>query len=35
MTGFEVEKAYLDRYEVQQVGGQTILGLIEIVAEFR
>src|SRR3954471_15151322 len=24
VTRFEVEKAYLDRYEVQQAGGQTI-----------
>ena len=25
VTRFDVEKAYLDRYEVQQAGGQTIL----------
>lgn len=25
MTRFEVEKSFLDRYEVQQAGGQTIL----------
>ncbi|MEU4363257.1 hypothetical protein [Promicromonospora sp. NPDC023987] len=25
VTRFEVEKAFLDRYEVQQAGGQTIL----------
>ncbi len=25
MTRFEVEKAYLDQYDVQQAGGQTIL----------
>ena len=25
MTRFEVERDYLDRYEVQQAGGQTIL----------
>ena len=25
VTRFEVEKAYLDRYDVQQAGGQTIL----------
>lgn len=25
VTRFEVEKAFLDRYDVQQVGGQTIL----------
>jgi hypothetical protein len=24
-TRFEVEKNYLDRYDVQQVGGQTIM----------
>ena len=26
VTRFEVEKAFLDRYEVHQAGGQTILG---------
>ncbi|RNL61358.1 hypothetical protein EFK50_18575 [Nocardioides marmoriginsengisoli] len=52
VTRFEVEKSYLDLYDVQQAGGQTILeywipaedleefnqhivGLIEVVAEFR
>lgn len=52
VTRFEVEKSFLDRYDIQQAGGQTILeywipaeeldefnqhivGLIEVVAEFR
>ena len=52
VTRFEVDKSFLDQYEVHQVGGETILeywipaddlptfnqsiiGMIEVVAEFR
>jgi hypothetical protein len=52
VTRFEVEKSFIDRYDVQQAGGRTILeywipaedleelnqhilGLIEVVAEYR